>query len=49
MKDAEEILIEANALAQKMYPKACWRNETYMMAVQNALKAIEIYENRWKE
>ena len=43
MYDAEKILIEANALAQKIYPKACgWKNETYMMAVQNALKAMEL-------
>ena len=43
MYDAEKILIEANALAQKMYPKACgWSYESNMLAVQNALKAREL-------
>jgi hypothetical protein len=43
MYDAEKILIEANALAQKMYPKACdWSYESHMLAVQNALRAMEL-------
>ena len=43
MYDAEKILREAEALARKVYPtQYLWRPEVYMLAVQTALKAMEL-------
>lgn len=43
MYDAEKILKEAEILAQKVYPTQCkWTPEAHMLAVQNALKAMEL-------
>jgi len=43
MTNSEKILIEAEALAQKMYGRECdWSHIGHMLAVQNALKAMEL-------